>query len=204
MNQFDLERYKKAWADQLAPKGTLLSRSEIHDFMQSASTDLMTQFERSLIFDLVLKGVLLMSLGILAFLMPFSASWVTFCIALAGTLIATILLQVRALRNIPQSTVGSQNALSRLRQYLSFYYEHYARSMYVSALSMVYFFIIGTLFYYYYKYGEIPPLEGQDIAILGCIVIFNFILSSIAQRKPIQFRIAQLDKRIREITGYPK
>lgn len=199
MKQFDLEQYKKAWNDQPVAKGIQLSRLEIQRFMHASSQDLLTQFKRSLIFDLALKGSLLILLVILAVLMPLSASWLTFCIVLAATLIATVALQVRTIRNIPQANPGSLDALSRLRQYLTFYHEHYARSIHVSALSGVYFFIIGALFYYYYKYSEIPSLEIFDIAILGGIVVFNFIFSSFAQRKPIQFQIAQLDKRIREI-----
>jgi hypothetical protein len=167
--------------------------------MHSASKDLITHLRRSLQFDVILKTILLCLVCILAVAMPFSIRWMILGIALAGTLIASIYIQVQARRSLPEANLGSQSASSSIRQYLTYYYKYYYRSIYISALSGVYVFIIGAIFYYLYKYGGIPSLGLEDIAILGALIILNFIIGSVAHLKSVQFRIRQLEARAREI-----
>ena len=107
--------------------------------------------------------------------------------------------QLRTRRLIPRQDPGARSTLDLLRQYIAFYYRHYYRALLVMAGSSVFFFLIGSLYYLYFKYGDIPPVRWDDLLVLGIGLVVSFSLSAVAQVWQGNFQIRQLEERVQEI-----
>ena len=69
----------------------------------------------------------------------------------------------------------------------------------VSALSSTFVFLIGSLYYLYFKYGKIPPVAWDDLLVLGVGLVLSFAISAVAQVRQGNFQIRQLEERVEEI-----
>ncbi|TNE62190.1 MAG: hypothetical protein EP344_05250 [Bacteroidetes bacterium] len=199
MAKIDLDKFKTAWQQGSPTAGPLLTDREIQTFMHATSKHILVRFRRGLVFDIGFKAVLLAFALVLAFLMPCTTGWLVFCAIVVLLLGGGIGWQLRTLRQIPRQDPGARSTLDLLRQYIAFYYRHYYRAMLVMAGSSVFFFLTGSLYYLYFKYGGIPPVHWDDLLVLGIGLVLSFSLSAVAQIWQGNFQIRQLEERVQEI-----
>ena len=110
-----------------------------------------------------------------------------------------ISFQGRMLKKIPKANYAEDNLRKVLGKTIGFYKDKYIRSLYVTALSYSLFIISGTLFYFYFKYGEVRPFETDDYFVYGITIILGFALGAYAQIKLHNFQIRQLKLCLNEI-----
>ncbi|HMQ59418.1 MAG TPA: hypothetical protein PKE06_02065 [Flavilitoribacter sp.] len=195
----DLEKYKTAWQLESPPTGRPLTDREIHALMRATSKHILVRFRRGLVFDLIFKAVLLVLAVVLAFRMPFTPGRPAFYLIAAALLIGGMGWQLRTLRRIPRQDPGALSTLDLLLQCIAFYYRYYYRVIPVMAGSGAFFFLIGSLYYLYFKYGDIPPAGWDDLLVLGIGLALSFVLSTVAQVWQGSFHIRQLEERVREM-----
>jgi hypothetical protein len=199
MAKVDLEKYKAAWQHEAVFEEDKLSQKQVAGFLRAASKDTLTLFKRSLIFDIVLKAILLTLFIPLIFWMPYSGSWMGIVLLLVLIHAGGIAWQVRTIRKIPQVDRGGQPVLDVLRSYIAYYYQHYYASIFVAAISSSLLFLVGSLHYFYFKYGEVPAPAIDDLLVLGTGLLLSFALSVVAQLWQNNFRMRQLETRVEEI-----
>jgi hypothetical protein len=103
------------------------------------------------------------------------------------------------LKKIPYVDYAIDNLRKVLENTINFYKNKYHRSLYVGALSNPLFIISGLLYYFYFKYGEVRPLEMDDYFVFGITIILGFLLGAYAQLKQYNFHIRQLEHSLIEI-----
>ena len=198
MENLDLNKYQLAWKNEKSFRAEKLSEIEIHNFMKSASK-IVGQYKRSLIFDIVFKGLLLISFIVLIFLLEnqsiatLTNSFFIF-IATFG-----IIWQTKVYKRVDKISVVNAHLKRLLRAYIDFYNGQYVKSIFVSALSSTLFFLSGSLFYLYFKYGQIPFFELDDFIVLTVGIILSYGVSAFAQIKQNKYQIMQLESCLIEI-----
>jgi len=198
MGNLDLNKYQLAWKNEKSFRAEELSETEIYNFMRSASK-IVGQHKRSIIFDIVFKSVLLISFITLMFLIrnqliaTLSNSLFMF-ITVFG-----IIWQFAFYKRIDKKAVANEHLKRFLKAHIKFYNRQYVKSIFVSALSSTLFFLSGSIFYLYFKYGHIPTFELDDFIVLALGIIASYGISAFAHVKQNAYQVDQLESCLIEI-----
>lgn len=198
MEDLDLNKYQLAWKKEKSFQAEKLSEVEIRNFMKSASK-IVGQYKRSLIFDIVFKGILLISFLVLIFLLKnqsIAILAITFFVFIAAF---GILWQTKVYKRVNKISVTKEHLKDLLKAYIDFYTEQYIKSIFVSALSSTLFFLSGSMFYLHFKYEQIPTFELDDFIVLTIGIILSYGVSAFAQIKQNDYQIKQLESCLVEI-----
>ena len=199
MSPIDLEKYKSSWNKESAFEEKLLSAQDVLKFMQASSKQLMSLFKKGLVFDIILKSLLFVVALLFIVLLSDQANVMYFSLLIQAFILILIGMQFSTLKKLPITTYEPESALQQLNRYITFYYSHYIQSILNSALSSVFLFIIGSLYYLHFKYGIIPELQIDDIIVLFLFIIIGFGLSFYAQLMQTKFHINQLKACVKDI-----
>jgi hypothetical protein len=93
---------------------------------------------------------------------------------------------------VPGAEDASQNTRSLLNAYVGFYYRSFVSSLIAGAFSSPLVLISGALYYFYFKYGTIRPLQTEDLVVFGSFILISFLLNAIVQFRNFGFHISQL------------
>lgn len=198
MEHLDLTKYRLAWKGENSFHAEQLSAIEIHKFMKSASK-IVGHYKRALLFDIVFKGILLISFLVSIMLLKNQPIAVLASIFFSLMAVLGIIWQARVYKNIDNRIVADEPVKSVLNSSVDFYNGPYIKSILVSALSSTLFFLSGSLFYLYFKYGQIPTVEADDFIVLTLGIIMSYGISAYAQNKQNDFQITQLEMCLAEI-----
>jgi hypothetical protein len=198
MGKLDLNTYQLAWKNEKSFQEEKLSETEIYNFMISAS-QIVKQYKRSLIFDMVFKSVLLLSFIVLIVLLKkpaIATIAISFFIFIAAF---GIIWQSKVYNRVDKISVTKKHLKDLLRAYIDFYNKQYIKSIFVNALSSTLFFFSGSLFYLYFKYKQFPSLELDDFIVITIGIILSYGVSALAQIKQNDYEIKQLESCLVEI-----
>ena len=199
MKNVDLEKYKSVWKNERSFDERKLSENEILKFMKSSSKSIVSLFKRGLIFDIIFKIALLVSLVFLFFIIPNQNSFKYLSIFIILIDIIGIVYQMNVLNTILHNNKESQSVADKLHDYIDFYHNRYIKSIYIGALSSSLLFLTGSIYYFYFKYQELPKFEIDDFVVLSIGIFLSYGLSAFVQLKQNNFRIKQLEKSLKEI-----
>lgn len=119
--------------------------------------------------------------------------------AILGLILWAIWFQLKMYRSIPQTDMSEPAIRTSLEARIQFYHQRYVKSLYIGALSNSLFFISGSLYYFYFKYGEIRPMDIVDFLVFGTAIIIAFVIGAVAQIAQHNFHVKQLESCLQEI-----
>jgi len=198
MNNIDLERYKTAWKEEKSFNKATLSDPEIRTYIMKRSKGLTASFKAGLLLDIILKIIL--GVSFIALIVLFGGK-----IGIAGICTGSLLIlfyllwsQIATYRKIPGQEGYSGDMKNFLSARIEFYRTKFLKTVYVIALTNPFVFLSGMLYYFYFKYGIIRPLDVVDIIIFGTLCIVGFALGAFVQVKQYNFQVNQLEECLRE------
>jgi hypothetical protein len=198
MKSIDLDSIKAAWKNESSFEDHRLSELDIENFLTSKSKDISQLFRKGLIFDIVLKSVIGVSLIGIFFLLRASQS-----IILVSSILMLILWAIRyqwlMIARIPKASTSDPVIRASLENKIKFYRQHFIKSLYVGALSNSLFILSGMLYYFYFKYGEIRPFAWDDYLVFGVTIIIGFALGAYVQITQHSFQVKQLESCLQDI-----
>lgn len=199
MKATDIDSLKSAWKNEEGFENKTLSPSDIEKFLQRKSKDISRLFKAGLSFDVVLKSIVGASLvGLIILFWDNQKVLIAMCVIL-GLILWTIWYQVSMYKGIPSGGSSDTNIRTSLERRIQFYHQRYVKSLYVGALSNSLIFVSGSLYYFYFKYGKIRPLDLEDCLVFGSAIIIAYVLGAVVQIAQHKFQIRQLESCLREI-----
>lgn len=199
MKATDIDSMKSAWKKEQGFEKLTLSQGDIEKFLHSRSKDITQLFKKGLIFDVVLKTIVGASLIGIIVLLPENRQFDLSMMAILLFILWAIWFQVKMYRRIPQSGMSEPAIRSSLEKKIQFYHQHFLKSLYIGALTNSLILISGSLYYFYFKYGEIRPLDLDDYLVSGTAIILAFVFGAIVQLAQHNFQIKQLESCLQEI-----
>lgn len=199
MKTMDMDSLKSAWKNEQGFENRRLSENDIQNFLKRKSRDITRLFRKGLTFDVVLKG--LVGISVIGIMILFSGN-LLLVLAMAivlGVLIWTIWFQVNMYRNIPGESSSLPVIRTSLENRIRFYRKHYVKSLYIASLSNVLIFVSGSLYYFYFRYGEIRPMDLIDFLVFGSAIILAFLLGAVVQIAHYNFQVRQLESCLKDI-----
>jgi hypothetical protein len=198
LKSIDLDSIKAAWKNESSFEDHRLSELDIENFLSSKSKDISQLFRKGLIFDIVLKSVIGVSLIGIFFLLKASQSLV-----LVSYILMLILWAIRyqwlMISKIPKASTSDPVIRISLENKIKFYRRHFIKSLYVGALSNSLFILSGMLYYLYFKYGEIRPFAWDDYLVFGVTIFMGFALGAYIQITQHSFQVKQLENCLQDI-----
>lgn len=198
MKSTDLDSLKKAWKNEGSFEDRRLSEAEIENYLRNKSSDISRLFRKGLIFDIILKSIIGLSLLGLLFLLPSFQSLAVICSAIL-IILWGIRYQWRMISRIPETSSADPVIKTTLESKITFFRRHFIKSLYVGALSNSLFILSGMLYYFYFKYGEIRPLQWDDYLVFGLIMLLGFAFGAYVQIAHHNFQVKQLESSLQEI-----
>lgn len=194
-----MDSMKSAWKKEKGFENPTLSQSDIEKFLHKNSKDITQLYKKGLSFDVVLKSIVGASFAGLIFLFIENRQVTIAMIAILLLILWGIWFQVLMYRRIPQSGMSEPAIKNSLEKKVRFYRQRYVKSLYVGALTNSLIFVSGSLYYFYFKYGEIRPMELEDYLVFGAATIIAFVFGAAAQLAQHNFQIKQLESCLQEI-----
>jgi hypothetical protein len=199
MEEINLEKYKSAWKSEKSFFEEKLSGHQIEKFMQKASKNLSGLFKKSLIMDMIIKTLLILSFGVLMVLYSEQNLILLLQSVFILLTILGIMVQIKTFKKIPDVKNAGQNIRTLLYSYIDFYAGKFTPALIISSFSSPLFFISGSFYYSYFKYGTIPPFQYDDYLVFGIFIVIGFLLSAFVQRRNFNFHLRQLEDSLAEI-----
>ena len=197
----DLNKYKKAWysGSRELTQRNRLSEEDIMDFITTQSRHILSGLQKSVIFDVILKTLLALSFFILAILFSSDVNLIIMNILLTVFMAGLILLQSKYYHKAAFGEDPGASIKDYLHNRLTFFDKEYIKVIYLVALSSPMFFFSGVLFYSYFKYGIIRPLDMEDYSVFAIGLLLSFIISSFAHVKQYRFQLDQLHRCLEDL-----
>lgn len=199
MKKIDLEKYRSAWKKEQGFSSYKLSDSDIKKFLQASSGNINKLFKTGLSIDIAFKSLLAISFGGLIAVFVDHGIIISLNAALMVLSIGGIIFQIITFRKIPENGHPLQNLRNSLKIKIDFYNTRYIKSLLVGALSNSMFFLSGSMYFFYFKYGEIRPFQLDDYIVFGSAIILSFALGAFFQIKQHNFQIRQLENCLKDI-----
>ena len=199
MKPVDLDTMKAAWKSEKSFEDHRLSEEDIERFLHKGSKDISQLFKKGLRFDILLKGLAGASLLVLVVLFRGNLNLI---LLIAGILLITfwtIRYQWLLIGKIPEIHATSPVIRTTLEQRISFYHRHYIKSLYVGAFSNVLLIFSGMLYYFYFKYGELRPMQWDDYLVFAAVILIGYFTGVSIQIAQHNFQVRQLESSLREI-----
>lgn len=199
MKPLDLDSMKSAWKSEKSFDDNRLSEEDIERFLHKGSKDISQLFKKGLRFDIVLKGLAGASLLVLVVLFRGNLNLVLLIAAILLIVFWAIRHQWLLIGKIPGIHAGNPVIRTILEQRISFYHRHYIKSLYVGAFSNALLIFSGMLYYFYFKYGEMRPLQWDDYLVFAAVILIGYFFSAYIQIVQHNFQVRQLESSLREI-----
>jgi hypothetical protein len=199
MEEINLEKYKSAWKSEKSFLEEKLSVDQIGKFMQKASKNISGLFKKSLIIDVTIKILLILSFG--ALLVLYSGQNIILIINSVFILLTIfgVVVHIETYKKIPDLKNADLNIKMLLYSCIDFYTKKFTLSLIINSFSSPLFFISGAFYYFYFKYGTIRSFQYDDYLVYGTIIVISFLLSTFFQSRNFNFHIRQLRNSLEEI-----
>jgi hypothetical protein len=199
MKTIDMDSLKTAWKNEQGFENKKLSEKDIQQFLGQKSRDITQLFRKGLIFDGVLKSLIGISLVGIMILYAANHKMLMAMAALLAGLCWTLWFQWKMYRKIPRETASSPVIRTSLENRIRFYRKHFVKSLYIGALSNVLIFVSGSLYYFYFRYGEVRPLDLTDYLVFTMAILLAFAIGALVQIAQHNFQVRQLESCLKEI-----
>lgn len=181
MKEITLEQYRKSWKEENRFDEVFFSENDIQEFMKSSSSDLRNSYYRNIIFDLILKTILLLSLLLVMFLVESSKA-----VFFIGVLLIISFIAILWLWRFYQIILRMDYKVGPTKSVVLHHLEiHriYIKSVFVIALTAPLTFISGSIFYLYLKYASFPEFHYDDFIVLFGGANIGYFLSLFSHMK---------------------
>ena len=177
MENNGFEKYAKAWnkADLSAGSQKVYSEEQIKKIKMKTSQDFSNTIYKSIIFDFVLKGVLIGGLLLLTWFYRETMPLLILLISIIGLTGWLIYREFNILQKLKSIDDYTQELREIIKMKLTFYKEQFQPLKLMLAFTNALFVWIGSMFYLYSKYGYymIDDIDDKIVGLLMVTIAFG-------------------------------
>jgi len=201
MEKNDFDRYSELWkkVENTAYSHEEYSKESINKLKMKKSNDLTKSIQRSISFDLVLKSVLILAMILLALIFKTDTNMNLGLFGVAGILGILIYHERLTREQLQALDEYSREVKSVLTDKLRFYRNDFSRLSWMFAISNGAFVWVGSLFYYYWKYGMYKITSFMDVLVSAMMIIIAFGISYFAMLWQLKYVIHELEENLASI-----
>jgi len=168
-------------------------RETIERFISKRSDSTAQKVKNMIFIDLAVKFVVLAILSIDIFLYLGTSNVIAVCITSVVLLIMLILFQFKMLSRFSEIADYSQSTKEKLASMLTYLRSGFFSTLLAISSTYLFMFIAGMLVYFYAAYGQVRPLDGQDIIVFSIFLIAGLGFNLYINRKQVDYQIKHLE-----------
>lgn len=190
----NIDEFKEVWKASSAQDAgfTPLSEKEISIYLKGRSHSVGRLFRNGLLIDIILKTCLGAALLYLALVVPTPADMQRTAFVILGFVLVLGGLQVHYLLSMPGFVAGRKNMRESLMSIIDYYETRHRTVLFIAAGTNPLLLLTGMLFYFFYTYGGIRPLDTTDFTVLSLFLLAGYVLGVLVPMFQYRFQIHQL------------
>ena len=179
MDEMNAPKIKALWNKAESPTGKpVYERSAIERFTLGRSNDTARKIRNLIVFDLVLKTILVPVFVVELMLYRDNADIKMVCAAGILLLLPLVLYEFKILKRFARASDQNQTTREKLSLMLIFLKSPFYTALLAISITYLFFFIGGLLIYFYAAYGYVRPLDTEDVVVFSVLILvgimFNF------------------------------
>jgi len=200
-NSNGFERFSDLWkkADKDGVSQKKYSENEINIFKMKKSADFSKALNTSIVFDFALKGILAVAMVLLIWFYNTNLPIVSMLVLLIGISLFLIKKEFSIRRKFSSLDDLSKELSTVLRSKIAFYHDSFPKLKWMLAISNALFVWIGSMFYYYSKYGYYKIEDLTDVLVSVAICLMAFAISYFAMTFQYKYHIHELQECLSEL-----
>ncbi|WP_346855163.1 hypothetical protein [uncultured Draconibacterium sp.] len=193
MNDND-KNLKAMWnkAENLAGASNYES-STIERFLSGRSVSIAHGIRKMIFMDIALKTLVIIVLAIDIFLYLGTANVTTICVLGIVLLALLIWYQFQMLNRFSEIADNGQTTREKLGSMLTYLRTRFYSTLLTISSTYLFVFIAGTLVYFYSTYGQVRPMDGQDIIVFTGFIIAGIVFNFIVNKAQIKYQVKHLE-----------
>ena len=164
---------RQIWETANKRTTNLYSLEEIKAYQKKQARDISHLIKRGIGVDIGFKIVNLLALVVLFFKVSNAFNTQVAIGFVSLILIVSVLLEFGIVLE-SDKLERSKSIIENLQDELRFMQSAYRPFLFLGPLSNAFFFLAGSFWYYYLKYGAIPSLDFIDILVLGSLLLIGY------------------------------
>jgi hypothetical protein len=201
MENNGFERFSKAWKKSGLAGSTrkLYVEEDIKLFKMNKSKDFSRALSNSIVFDLVFKTIVIAGMLLLIWFYRTDLILVSTFVALIA-LSVFLLIHENGIKQEFQKTDDYSRELSvTIQQKLSFYKNHFPSLRWMLALTNALLVWVGSLYYFYFKYGYYRVEDFVDVLVNLVMVGIAFAISYYSMNFQYKFNMLELEENLADL-----
>ncbi len=167
--------------------------STIEQFISSRSSSVAEKVKKMLQLDIGLKMLVAFVLAIDAFIYFNTQTVFVICLLGIALLVPLVLFEFSVIKRFTEISDGGQSTKERLSAILIFLRSRFFTALLSISSTYIFIFISGSLMYFYATYGEVRPLNGQDIIVFSVFIIIGIVLNFVVNNSQVKYHIKHLE-----------
>lgn len=167
--------------------------SNIEQFLSGRSHSTAQMIKKMIYMDIVLKTVVTIVLLVDIFLYAGTENVIAVCISGVVVLVGLILFQLKMLTRFAKIADHGQTTRDKLASMLSYLKTRFYSTLLSISITYLFFFIAGTLVYFYSVYGRVRPLDGVDIVVFLAFILLGIAFNFFTFRAQVQYHVKHLE-----------
>ena len=173
--------------------------SSIEQFISGRSTDTTQKIKNMIVFDLVLKALVMVLLAI-DFVLYFGTTNVML-VTVTGilALILLIFMQRKMLHRFSDAADNGQTTRDKLASMLTYLKTKFFSTLLSVSGTYLFVFIAGSLIYFYTAYGHVRPLDGVDFVVFLGFIVIGIVFNFIVNRGQVKYHIKHIETCLKDL-----
>ncbi len=195
------EKLKEMWKNAGNYAGVPGYESEtIERFLNSRSNSVAGKISKMLQFDVALKLLVVLVLVVNAVLFV-KIQLNVFYVCVAGIVLVAPLIwyEFIVLKRFSKVSDYAQNTREKLSGILTFLRSRFFTAVLSVASTYLFFFIAGSLVYFYAVYGKVRPLDNMDVFVFVVFCIIGIVVNFAANYGQVKYNIKHLETCLSEM-----
>ena len=165
----------------------------IERFISKRSNSTAEYIKKMIFIDIAVKLLAILVLAIDIFLYFKTMNVLAVCITAIILLVSLVLYQFNMLNQFSQVADYTQTPKEKLASMLTYLRSKFFTTLLAISSTYIFIFISGMLLYFYAVYGQVRPLDGQDIIVFSIFIIVGIIFNFIVNQKQVAYQIKHIE-----------
>jgi len=198
MNNNGFERFRNVWKKTAlaGSTGKVYAEEEIKKFKMKNSKDFSRTLNNVLIFDLGLKSLLIIGMLLLIWFYRSDVALVTVIITLIAVVLFMISREQGIMKKLKDTDNYSKQLTSIIADKIAFYKSYFPSLQWMMAFTNGLLVWVGSMYYFYSKYGYYRIDDVTDVAVNALMVLFAIAISYFSYQSQYKFNLNELEENL--------